>query len=77
MPKQEINFDIERNMTESKIITAKESLQLLKKKMNRTGMSREKPSNTVHSNQNIPVQQRTSYNPDSMKKTKPESNKNI
>lgn len=40
MPKQGINFDIESNMTESKIITAKESLQLLKKKMNRTGMSR-------------------------------------
>jgi hypothetical protein len=40
MPKQEINFDIEKNMTESKIIVAKESLQLLKKRMNRTGMSR-------------------------------------
>lgn len=64
-------------MTESKIITAKESLQLLKKKMNRTGMSREKPSNTPQSSQNIQPMQKTAFGPDSMKKIKSDSSKNI
>lgn len=39
-PIQGRDFDIQNNMTESKIYTAKESLQLLKKRMNKTGMSR-------------------------------------
>jgi hypothetical protein len=33
-------YNVEVNMTESKIFQAKQGLQLLKKKMNRTGMSR-------------------------------------
>jgi hypothetical protein len=70
MPKQEINFDIQRNMTESKIIVAKESLQLLKKRMNRMGISREKIPPSVQTSQNIPP-------PNSMKKIKSDNNKNI
>ena len=34
-------------MTESKIFKAKQGLQLLKKKMNRTGMSRQKSRSTA------------------------------
>ena len=57
-------------MTESKIIVAKESLQLLKKRMNKTGMSREKIAPSAQTSQNIPPQ-------NSMKKIKSDSNKNI
>ena len=64
-------------MTESKIITAKESLLLLKKKMNRTGMSREKPSTTGQSSQNIPPQMKTQYPTESIKKIKSDSTKNL
>ncbi len=57
-------------MTESKIIVAKESLQLLKKRMIRTGMSREKIAPSSQTSQNISPQ-------NSMKKIKSDSNKNI
>lgn len=40
---QKINFNVQANMTESKIMVAKQGLQLLKKKMSRN-MSREKVS---------------------------------
>ena len=39
---QKINYKVEENMTTSKIQEAKKGLQLLKKKMSRNGMSREK-----------------------------------
>jgi hypothetical protein len=39
---QKINYKVEDNMTNSKIQEAKHGLQLLKKKMVRNGMSREK-----------------------------------
>lgn len=39
---QKINYKIEQNMTNSKIQEAKQGLQLLKKKMSRNGMSRQK-----------------------------------
>ena len=39
---QKINYKIEDNMTNSKIQEARHGLQLLKKKMVRNGMSREK-----------------------------------
>lgn len=39
-PPSKIEYNVEVNMTQSKIIEAKQGLQLLKRKMNRTGMSR-------------------------------------
>lgn len=39
-PVSKVSYDLEVNMTESKIFQAKQGLQLLKKKMTRTGMSR-------------------------------------
>ena len=39
---QKINYKVEDNMTKSKIQEAKQGLQILKKKMSRNGMSREK-----------------------------------
>lgn len=41
-PPHKVQYKVDINMTESKIFQAKQGLQLLKKKMNRTGMSREK-----------------------------------
>jgi hypothetical protein len=41
-PPSKISYNVECNMTESKICQAKQGLQLLKKKMNRGGASREK-----------------------------------
>lgn len=41
-PPQKVQFKVDINMTESKIFQAKQGLQLLKKKMNRNGASREK-----------------------------------
>lgn len=39
-PASKAEFNVEVNMTESKIFQAKQGLMLLKRKMNRTGMSR-------------------------------------
>ena len=39
-PVNKVNYNMEVNMTDSKIHQAKQGLQLLKKKMVRTGMSR-------------------------------------
>lgn len=39
---QKINYKVADNMTNSKIMEAKQGLQLLKKKMSRNGMSRDK-----------------------------------
>jgi hypothetical protein len=64
-------------MTESKIIVAKESIQLLKKKMIRNGISREKIAPSSQTSQNIPSNNKNQYAPDSMKKIKSDSNKNI
>jgi hypothetical protein len=37
---QKLNYNIQENMTESRILEAKKGLMLLKKKMSRNGMSR-------------------------------------
>jgi len=41
-PASKVNYDMEINMTESKVFKAKQGLTLLKRKMSRTGMSRDK-----------------------------------
>lgn len=62
-PPVKTKYNVEVNMTESKIFQAKQGLQLLKKKMNRTGMSRQKNySNTDKVQENRPVFNRASSN---------------
>jgi hypothetical protein len=59
---QKINFNVQANMTESKIMVAKQGLQLLKKKMSRN-MSREKTSVEKKEEVQQPVSKKTIYKP--------------
>jgi hypothetical protein len=61
---QKINYKVEENMTNSKIQEARKGLQLLKKKMSRNGMSREKNGSVER--QELPEQlpsKKTIYRP--------------
>ncbi len=53
-----MSYDVEVNMTVSKIFQAKQGLQLLKKRMNRAVSSREQSSQ-----QNTKVDENTNYQP--------------
>lgn len=62
---QKINYKVEENMTSSKIQEAKKGLQLLKKKMSRNGMSREKNNSVekIQEYQPDPPVRKTMYRP--------------
>lgn len=59
---QKINYKVSENMTNSKIQEAKKGLQLLKKKMSRNGMSREK-NTSVEKKEEIEPPRKTMYRP--------------
>lgn len=68
---QKINYKVSDNMTNSKIQEAKKGLQLLKKKMSRNGMSREK-NTSIEKKEEIEPPRKTMYRPQEEEQEIPE-----